>query len=138
MVVADVRSGKLKSFEQFIAQVDAQRGGLSDELEEIHAEIYANVKAGDPTPFKAFRHNEYCITVGKMGNLDDSAPVDALLADEIVLTQEVRILALDWRERGALLFGLSDKPDEAATPTAELAAQGYQPLHRVETHAVGE
>ncbi len=46
-------------------------------------------------------------------------------------------VSLAWRERGALLFGLSDKPDEASIPTDDLAAQGYQPIHRVETHAVG-
>jgi hypothetical protein len=33
---------------------------------------------------------------------------------------------------------MSDKPDEATLPTAELAAQGYLPLHRMPTTAVGE
>ena len=47
------------------------------------------------------------------------------------------MLAHAWREQGALLFGLSDKPDEASVPEASLAAQGYQPIHRQETHAVG-
>jgi len=75
--------------------------------------------------------------VERMGNLDDRASVDALLASEIVITQEVREIGLRWRAAGALLFGLSDKPDEASIPTEELAAQGFQPIHRVETHAVG-
>jgi hypothetical protein len=35
------------------------------------------------------------------------------------------------RQRGALLFGLSDKPDEASLPRPELAQKGYLPLHRV-------
>ena len=30
--------------------------------------------------------------------------------------------ALAWRAQGVLLFALSDKPDEASIPTAELAA----------------
>ena len=60
-----------------------------------------------------------------------------LLANEIVITQEVREVALAWRERGALLFGLSDKPDEASIPQPAQAAQGRQAIHRVETHAVG-
>jgi hypothetical protein len=58
--------------------------------------------------------------------------------EEIVITQEVRELALEWRSRGALLFGLSDKPDEASLPTPELEQQGYLPLHRSVTHLVGE
>jgi hypothetical protein len=73
-----------------------------------------------------------------MGNLGDDVPMDTRLSQEIVITQEVRNRALDWNRRGALLFGLSDKPDEASVPTAELASQGYLPLHQVETHVVGE
>ena len=72
-----------------------------------------------------------------MGTLDDGAPVSDLLAGEIVITQEVSEVALAWRRRGALLFGLSDKPDEASIPQPSQAAQGKQSIHRVETHAVG-
>ena len=72
-----------------------------------------------------------------MGFLSDETPVETLLQQEILITQEVRTAALAWKTRGALLFGLSDKPDEASVPTPELAARGYQPLHRTETHAVG-
>ncbi|MCK4316841.1 MAG: hypothetical protein KAX24_13820, partial [Anaerolineae bacterium] len=82
-------------------------------------------------------YNEYQATVERMGQLDDDAPVAELLEQEIVITQEVREVALAWREQGALLFGLSDKPDEASIPTDDLAAQGYRAIHRVETHAVG-
>ena len=92
---------------------------------------------GDPTPFKAFRRAEYIETISKMGTLDDDAPVSNLIAEEILITQEVREAALAWREEGALLFGLSDKPDEASMPTVELALQGYLPIHSVKTHAVG-
>jgi hypothetical protein len=106
-------------------------------LGEVHRGIYACVLQGDPTPFKPFRRNEYRQTVGRMGHLDDATPLDQLLAEEIVITQEVRLMAREWRERGALLFGLSDKPDEASIPTPELAAIGYQPIHRTATHVVG-
>jgi hypothetical protein len=136
-MIAGIRSGKLASFREFIDQVDGQAGSLPPALAGVHADIYVNVKAGDPTPFKSFRRNEYLATVGRMGQLDDASSVDELLASEILITQEVRALALDWKKRGALLFGLSDKPDEASIPTAELAARGYQPIHRTATHAVG-
>ena len=137
-VVNDIRTRKLTSFDQFIAQVDDRAEMLSPELAVIHTEIYRYVQAGDPTPFKMFRRNEYVDTIGLMGYLDDAASVEDLLADEIVITQEVYALALKWRQQGALLFGLSDKPDEASVPGIELAAQGYAPIHKAVTHVVGE
>lgn len=136
-VVGKVRDGRLASFRQFIDGVQGRLNELPTALGEVHRSIYANVQAGDPTPFKPFRRNEYLETVGRMACLDDSAPVEQMLAEEIVITQEVRSMALEWRRRGALLFGLSDKPDEASLPTPELAAQGYLPIHRTETHMVG-
>jgi hypothetical protein len=132
-----VRSNRMTSFEQFIAEVDEQADELSVSLHRIHQRIYQRVQAGDPTPFKAFRYNEYYATVERMNRLDDDASAEELLASEIVITQEVREAALRWKGRGALLFGLSDKPDEASIPTPELASRGYQAIHHVETHAVG-
>jgi hypothetical protein len=137
-LVDRVRAGQMMSFAQFIAEVDEHADGLPTSLRAIHDRIYRRVQAGDPTPFKAFRYNEYHTTVEQMGCLGDDASAEELLANEIVITQEVREAALRWKERGALLFGLSDKPDEASVPTGELSAQGYRAIHRVETHAVGE
>jgi hypothetical protein len=136
-VVTEVKSGELTSFEQFIGQVDAQRNDMPSGLETIHGEIFANVEAGDPTPFKAFRRNEYLATIGRMGCMGEENPVENLLADEIVITQEVRSVAMAWKEKGALLFALSDKPDEASVPTPEQVSQGNLPIHRTETHVVG-
>jgi uncharacterized protein (UPF0335 family) len=137
-VLAQVRSGELKSFHEFIQRVDTQSERLDANLAEIHRQIYANVRLNDPTPFKAFRRNEYRITIGHMGFLPDDTPVERLLQEEILITQEVRQICLEWKGRGGLLFALSDKPDEASLPTPELAARGYQPLHRTSSHAVGE
>ena len=136
-VVTRVRRGELASFRVFIDEVQRRAGELPPAFDDVHRGIYANVLTGDPTPFKPFRRNEFRETVSRMGCLGDDAPVERFLADEIVITQEVRGMALEWRQRGALLFGLSDKPDEASLPTPELAVQGYQPLHRTVTHAVG-
>ncbi|MGD8626923.1 MAG: hypothetical protein PVJ34_20470, partial [Anaerolineae bacterium] len=121
-LVARVRAGGLAGFGAFIAETDAQAAGLPADLRDIHRGIYERVLAGDPTPFKAFRYNEYYATVARMGcGGDDPDPVD-LLASKIVVTQEVRAAAQRWRGQGALLFGLSDKPDEASIPSAALAA----------------
>ncbi|MCP4425154.1 MAG: hypothetical protein GY803_11725 [Chloroflexi bacterium] len=136
-VERDVKNGSLTNFVQFISAIDAQAAQLPAALLPIHQDIYANVQAGDPTPFKAFRRNEFVATIGSMGQQPDDAPVADLIANDILITQEVRALALEWQSRGALLFALSDKPDEASLPTPELAAQGYQPIHRTPTHAVG-
>lgn len=136
-VIQEVRGKRLLSFRQFIDQVETHKNQLPAALQTIHDEIYRYVNAGDPTPFKAFRYNEFRNTIQRMGFLPDSTPLDILLKDEIVITHEVRALALDWKMRGALLFGLSDKPDEASVPTQEMSAQGFQPIHRTITHVVG-
>ena len=133
-----LQSGEMHTFDQFIAEVEANQSRLPEALRAIHAEIYTNVQRGDPTPFKAFRRNEYRLTAGQMGCLPDDSPVSTILTEEIVITQEVREMALEWKNQGALLFGLSDKPDEASLPTPELARQGWQPLHRTITHSVGQ
>ena len=135
--LGELRSGRLVCFEEFIERVDGRSSRLPNCLGEIHQQIYRAAMEGDPTPFKAFRRAEYEETVSKMGALDDDALVSDLIAEEILITQEVREAALAWREEGALLFGLSDKPDEASLPTLELALQGYLPIHSVKTHAVG-
>jgi len=136
-LVAEIRARQMATFEQFIAQVDDPTAELPASLLPIHRQIYTCVQQGDPTPFKAFRRNEYRTTVERMGRLGDGAPAAELLEEEIVITQEVREVTLDWREQGALIFGLSDKPDEASVPTDDLAAQGCRAIHQVETHAVG-
>jgi hypothetical protein len=72
-----------------------------------------------------------------MGQSSAQDSVSQLLEDDIVITQEVREMALRWKERGALLFGLSDKPDEASVPSSDLMAQGNLPIHHVQAWAVG-
>jgi len=96
------------------------------------------VQTGDPTPFKAFRRNEYLCTAARFGCVPAGAPLGQTLAEQVCITQEVRELALWLRSRGCLVMTMSDKPDEATLPTPELAAQGYLPLHRTPTTAVGE
>lgn len=136
-LIQQIRAGRLVSFAQLIQEVDRRRRELPAELERIHTQIYTCVQGGDPTPFKAFRRNEYLSTIGRFGCLEDTTSLLKLLSGEILITQEVRVAALGWQKQGALLFGLSDKPDEAALPTPELAQRGYLPLHQACTHAVG-
>lgn len=136
-LVDRVRGGHISTFEQFLVEVDRRVDDLPPALRATHRHVYDFVQQGDPTPLKTFRRNEYKTTIGRMGTMGDHLPARDLLNGEILITQEVRIMALEWQKRGALLFGLSDKPDEASIPTEDLAARGCQPIHRVETHAVG-
>ena len=73
-----------------------------------------------------------------MGCLDDAVPPDEMLKKEIVLTEEVRDFILSWKLQGTVVFGLSDKPDEASLPTGDLSVRGFQPIHHIMTHAIGE
>ena len=134
----EVQSGSLANFTDFISRVQARRAELDGSgLTSIHDEVWGCVQAGDPTPFKAFRRNEYRTTSARFGGLP-GAPVQELLEQRIVLTEEVREAALALRARGVLLFGVSDKPDEASLPTEEQAGEGMVALHHLETVAVGQ
>jgi hypothetical protein len=136
-LVADVQADRMSSFRQFIDWADGRMVAAPAGLRTIHRQVYERVQAGDPTPFKAFRQNEYLCTAARFGNLPPSAPVEQLLQEQICITQEVREAARWLKARGCLLVTMSDKPDEATLPAAELEAQGYRPLHRLQTAAVG-
>jgi len=137
-LVSEVQSGSLVSFAAFISRVHARRAELAETgLASIHDEVWACVQAGDPTPFKAFRYNEYLTTVARFGGAS-TASLDDLLQNQIVLTQEVREAAAALRARGALLFGISDKPDEASLPNKEQAQAGMVALHHLPTVSVGQ
>lgn len=134
----DLATGRLNSFAEFIETCNQRI--LQDEGHEllpVHQEVYGNFRQGDPTPFKSFRYREYQATVARMDALPDETEPEELFRREIVLTSEVMDVARLFRERGVLLFGLTDKPDEASIPPPELAAQGYLPLHRMNMKVVG-
>lgn len=136
-LLGEIRACRLTRFEEFIAAVDERAAELPDRLRRIHGPVYRAVVEGNPTAFPAFRRAEYKATVSKTGSMGNDTPVNDLLAGEILITEEVREAALRWRKEGALLFGLSDKPDETSLPTEESASSGYLPIHRTVTHAVG-
>jgi hypothetical protein len=138
VLVQDIHSGKMRDFFDFIQQVQLRRLELpSAGLVAIHDQVWRLVQEGDPTPFKAFRYNEYLTTAARFG----ASPVETVettLNNRILITEEVRQAAGELRKRGALVFGLSDKPDEASFPSPEQAQGGMQPLHRLETLCAGE
>ena len=130
-----IRQGRIATPSDLVAAFDACIGRDAGRLRLIHSTIAGRSASGDPTPFKEFRAREYEETVARMGGKDRS-DVETLLRTKIVLTGEVLDVARQWKQQGALLFALSDKPDEAAVPSPELAQQGYQPLHRTSSYIV--
>jgi len=136
-LLARVADGRLQQFADFLTWVDALPLPAGP-LPAVHEAVRAAVRAGDPTPFKRFRRQEFRATLRRMGSLPEDVPLSRRLQEEICLTQEVREVALWARQRGALVMALSDKPDEAVLPDETAATDGLLPLHRVATHAVGE
>lgn len=128
---------KVTSFPHFVDEAQAAQATFQDNLRQMHNLFYESYTQGDPTPFKAFRRSEYLATVRRMGSLPDDTLRETLLKEEIVLTQEVYAVAMHWQAQGALLFGISDKPDEASLPSAAQAAAGMRPIHHTETHILG-
>jgi hypothetical protein len=137
-LVRDIGAGTLDGFGDFIARVQDRRSSLAETgLTAIHDDVWQCFQDGDPTPFKAFRYNEYLTTTARFGDLP-GATTQQVLAQRIVITQEVREILTELCDRGALVFGVSDKPDEASVPSPQQAAQGMVPLHHLPTLSVGE
>ncbi len=106
--------GTLTTFAEVLAAV-AER--LPPALTALHAEVQAAHQAGDPTPFKAFRHAEFAATVARMAD------------GRLTFCREVVTTARSLIAQGALCLATSDKPSEASLPTPQQAASGLLPLH---------
>ena len=138
-IVQRVRSGELRSFAQFIEEVNARTDDLAGSmLAPVHAEVYPRFIAGDPTPFKTFRRHEFRATIERMGCLNGEPDPAVAMRSEIVLTWEVVQLTRHLQALGATVIGISDKPDEAAVPGPADRDDGYPALHRAASHCLGE
>ena len=134
-LIEKLNDGEFKGFDVFLDWIEERKSGLNDELRDLHKRFFQRVRAGDPTPFKEFRREEFRQTVQRMGTAEVGLPAVELLSTEIVITGEVFMAARMLAEQGAVLFGLSDKPDEATLPGVEEPDQ--LPLHKIQTHIVG-
>ena len=134
----NLETKKLETIQDFVQACDARRGPMSQGLLAAHGEVLHGIEIGDPTPFKGFRRGEFFETVGVMDTLGDDASVDEVLRSEIVLTAEVASFAHYMAKRGVMVFGISDKPDEASVPTDESAREGYKAIHHTVMKVYGE
>ncbi|MFC2082567.1 hypothetical protein ACFLSG_00805 [Candidatus Bipolaricaulota bacterium] len=132
-----IAQGRIENFRGLVRDVGRRKETLPSELARLQDSIREQVEVGNPTPFVAFRRAEYRETVARMGFLPDDAVPEQMLGEEIVLTEEVWEAILEWKARGALLLGLSDKPDEACYPLPETDESGNRPIHDTRTHIVG-
>jgi len=73
-----------------------------------------------------------------MDVLPDETGSDEILASEIVMTAEVASICTALGQRGVLVFGISDKPDEASIPLPADASKGYAPIHRTPMKVYGQ
>ncbi|MCG8346224.1 MAG: hypothetical protein MI924_00405 [Chloroflexales bacterium] len=105
------------SFHTFTTLLGAVEPRLHPALANLQAEIRAADAAGDPTPFKAFRHAEFVATVARMTD------------GRLTLCREVVELAQHLAAQGLCCVAVSDKPAEASLPTPEQTLAGLQPLH---------
>lgn len=133
-----ITRGHLGSFGDLLDAVTATVERLPNRLRRAHDHVVMAVALGDPTPFKDFRRAEFRETVDRMTPTGKPQDTERLLATRITLTAEVWRRVRLWRNRGALVFGLSDKPDEASFPSPELESEGYLPLHKTRALVVGE
>lgn len=119
LTIADLQQGMADgSLSEFTCLLAFAAPRLPATLTALHAEIDAACRAGDPTPFKAFRRAEFAATVARM------------TAGELTLCAEVVAVARRLLAAGAVCIAASDKPAEASLPAPDQLAAGLQPLHR--------
>ena len=131
-LTAMLEQGIMRTFDHFVDLTEARIAAFSSPLFTFHAQFAQLYRIGDMTPFKAFRYIEYTETAKRFGCAPSSLTAQEMLQQEIAITGELWQQAQRWKAQGALLFGLSDKPDEAACGTGE-----SQPIHRLHTHVIG-
>jgi len=134
-ILADDAARRFSSLAQLLRAKRRSSGRLPASATEIYHRFCEGVRGGVMPEFEAFRENEFEATVRRMGLLPENASRERRLVEEITITAEVRDAAHRWREQGALLLGLSDKPDTATRPTQ---TAGLRPLHRTEVRVVGD
>lgn len=124
-------------FPSLLADLGKRRHLMSPWIRDLHDAICDQVNRGSPTPFRAFRQSEYWATRNAISRRADVAGAAERLDSEIVLTEEVWSAARSWQSRGCVVFGLSDKPDEACFPPDSSPPDVALPLHRIPMPIIG-
>ncbi|MGC8690655.1 MAG: hypothetical protein ACP5SP_04380 [Caldisericum sp.] len=104
-----LKLAKTTSFEEFIEDIR-----VSGQLQDLVYEVKENIKAKSPTLFPTFRKVELEKTLARMNFLPDDTPLETLLSEEILITGEVFDIGKYALSKGAIVFGVSDKPEVAS------------------------
>jgi len=88
----------------------------NDKAYKLLEEVKENLLKKNPTAFPTFREKEFNCTLKRMDFLPDVSDVRKLLNEEILITKEVYDVGLIAKNKGALVFGLSDKPELSSIP----------------------
>jgi len=137
-LLSGMEDASIPSFDHFIRLLEGRKEDLAKAgMLSIHEQVFAAWDAGDPTPFKAFRYQEYVTTARAFDPRPPAGPIEGELDSRILATEEVRAAAERLGRQGVLLFGLSDKPDEATYPPPAGPGAGGAPRHHCRTLSVG-
>jgi hypothetical protein len=104
-----IHIAKEKTFEEFIEGVSVE-----GKLESLVSEVKYNIKQKSPTLFPTFRKIELEKTLARMDFLPDDTELSTLLEEEILITGEVYDIGKYALSKGAIVFGVSDKPEIAS------------------------
>ena len=133
-LLSHLEQHRVESFDQLLRSLSARGRQLADAgLAAVHADFQHAFLAGDPTPFKLFRQNEFLATAARL-SFPAGIGAAALVRDHLVITEEVATAAKRLQTAGVLVFGLSDKPVEASWPPPGTTGR---PLHELPAGVVG-
>jgi len=110
LTISDLRNAR--NILTLLARVKTNNPVLLEYVETV----LQNIKARNPTAFPQFRKAEFEKTIARMGFLPDETPIETLLSEEIMITREVYEAALYLKDKGAFVFGVSDKPAISSIP----------------------
>ena len=136
-LVSDIRSGRYKDFPELLQALQQESSSFNHPgLLKSHEQVWHAVQKGDPTPYKEFRKAEFAATLARF-TTDSTLPLETILAEKIALTGEVYEAALELRNQGVTVLGISDKPDLSSIPDEEGQRDGILPVHKQQTIIVG-
>ncbi|BAL80665.1 hypothetical protein [Caldisericum exile] len=104
-----LRRANTISFEEFIEGIN-----VSGLIQGLVQEVKDNVIKKSPTLFPTFRKIELEKTLARMDYLPSDTPLETLFSEEILITGEVFEIGTYVLSKGAIVFGVSDKPEIAS------------------------
>lgn len=103
------KASRENTFEEFVENIS-----VPENLGNLIHEVKENLKQKSPTLFPTFRKIELEKTIARMDFLPDETPLQIIFNEEILITGEVYRIGKYALSKGAVVFGVSDKPEIAS------------------------